>query len=292
MKALPIPRRSKTRYIKTYMIRISNHLHCYRCRKRWSLHKLHCMNRKNQYSLNKKRVINSPRSSIMIEDMINLNSSLRPHSNSRKPLLITTFPNGCSASPRIHILEKTRFGRFLISKRKYKLKFFHYERFVQNDMKNHHAQNKENMVGSSNQRDVNEIDNLNKNDVVTLNDGMNFETVKITKKDDYNCAHIVHLIKNEVRKNADFKVVFNDRNTIETRNLSSNVESIRFGKHVLDLTQFESLRGDHVDLGEQNHQTFRLKPIKLKESIRLCQYESPTDGIIWHSHIIRCEINE
>ncbi|CCH59210.1 hypothetical protein TBLA_0B03710 [Henningerozyma blattae CBS 6284] len=255
MKAAPIPRKSKSRWVTMKLVKIGNVLHCYPCRKRWSLHKLHCKNRtltfksiKNKRKNTNKTAITttindlySPTISLRGEDMLDIETSLRPASRNRKPLLITTFPDGCSASPRIHILQKTRFGRYVVSKRRYKLKYFNSESFTERIVKvKPKPKKQENLIHIEDNQNHNQ--NEENPTVLTIE-----PLVQVPKNDQnpsYTCAQTIHLIKNEISKNSDFRVIFHDKNVIKTLNLPSNIENIEFGgpSQSIRLSDFGSLR--------------------------------------------------
>lgn len=117
MRAPPPPRRSRSRFAALCVVRLRQFLSGHRLKKRWHLHKLHKFERKGLICL-------SPESGLRAEDMMNIPSALQPKKVRQRPLLIAAFPKGCSRSPRVRVLQRNRLSRLMISKRKYKLKYF------------------------------------------------------------------------------------------------------------------------------------------------------------------------
>ncbi|QLG70692.1 hypothetical protein HG535_0A06340 [Zygotorulaspora mrakii] len=117
MRAPPPPRRSRVRFFTVYVSRLRQFCTLYKIKKRWKLHKLHTVERRGY-------TIVSPLSAIRADDMVNLPTGLQNKSHKKKPLLIASFPRGCSRSPRVKLLQRNRLSKIFLSRRKYNLKYF------------------------------------------------------------------------------------------------------------------------------------------------------------------------
>lgn len=195
MRAPPPPRKSRSRFITVCILRLRQLCTGYKLKKRWHLHKLHKLQRRGNY-------VASPISGIRTDDMLNLPTGMQNKSCKQKPLLIAAFPKGCSRSPRVRLLQRNRLSKVLISKRKYKLKYFDAHAFGE-----------------------------------TANSGI-IKEGRVT----HRCAHTVGSIKKVTSKNADIKIIFHDRNVIKSLNLPAASQYNPQSPELLEFAPQQSIR--------------------------------------------------
>ncbi|AMD21157.1 HEL123Wp [Eremothecium sinecaudum] len=126
MRAPPQPRRSRHRYVSQVLQVVQDAVTLQKARERWHIHRLHKVNRAN--CRNGKPGTTSRREnsdlSIRLTDIANQPSGVDLQKKRRMPLLIASFPRGCGRSPRFNALEKNKWCKAMITRRKYKLKSF------------------------------------------------------------------------------------------------------------------------------------------------------------------------
>lgn len=181
MRAPPPPRISKSNRWLLTVTYIKNLFHCHRLRRKWNLHQLKKKSKKSPYTNN----AISPISGIRVEDMMNLPTNLLPHSSKSKPLLIATFPRGCSRSPHLKYLEKNSFTTRTLTKRKYKTEYLNNSRIK---------------VG-----------------VDRVNVGTQYDP-------SLKCVKTVRSIRENTKKYADVRLIFHDINTIRISQLKNNTD--------------------------------------------------------------------
>ncbi|CCC69110.1 hypothetical protein NCAS_0C01200 [Naumovozyma castellii] len=115
MRAQPPPRKSNWSLIVNTVIKIRRFYSCHRLRKRWNIHQIHRV----QY---KRFIARSPTLEFRSEDMFNIPTNMIPKDTKKKPLMIASFPEGCSNSPQLNVLQRNEKSRLFLSRRRYKLK--------------------------------------------------------------------------------------------------------------------------------------------------------------------------
>ncbi|SCU82563.1 LADA_0C06326g1_1 [Lachancea dasiensis] len=123
MRAVPTPRKSRTRFLRRKFGQMYQIVSFRKVRKKHNLHHLHQLHRRNTRTSRQKRAnfknITTP---LVIDDYVDLDSGPESPTAKRKPLLIASFPNGYGRSPRVKILQKNILSRFWISRRRYRLR--------------------------------------------------------------------------------------------------------------------------------------------------------------------------
>lgn len=118
MRAPPRPRRSKSNVLPLLYARLKDKCHFNHIKRRWNLHKLHKLQFKE---INNNTL--TPLTGARVEDMFNVPTNILPSSAKHKPLLIASFPEGCSKSPKIEVLQRSKWARLFLTRKKYKLKY-------------------------------------------------------------------------------------------------------------------------------------------------------------------------
>ncbi|SCV05841.1 LANO_0H16358g1_1 [Lachancea nothofagi CBS 11611] len=123
MRAVPTPRKSKSRFVRRKAGQLYQVVSCRKIRRKYNLHHLHQLHRKNtRYSRQQQEHLNALTTPLTLEDFINLSSGPESPTAKHKPLLIASFPNGCARSPRVKLLQKNIFSKLRISRRRYRLR--------------------------------------------------------------------------------------------------------------------------------------------------------------------------
>lgn len=162
MRAPPPIRKNRRNWIPLTFIKIKSKFSMKKCKRRWQLHKLHktqyrqfkdkkyikhCKKNKQKGSKNGDLTTSNDDSNVKkihndyelltgvrIEDTFNLESQYLPESQTIKPLLVTSFRNGCSNSPNVTILQRNKLSKLKLSKRQYSLKSYN----LKNSMRINH----------------------------------------------------------------------------------------------------------------------------------------------------------
>lgn len=211
MRAPPPLRNSRAKHLSICFLRLQNLWSCRKIKRRWHLHKLH--RAKGNIDFATANLTLDTR----VEDMINIPTAFEPISAREKPLMIASFPSGCSDSPNVRILQKAKLSRLFLSKRKYRLR--HYDN---------------NVVW----------DQYKKNSIMENKDQ------PFTTEKSHNCAETVNSIKKFASKDADVKVIFHGKNIIKQQNVlyrrnneNKGPEFIEFGPALsIRLNDYESLK--------------------------------------------------
>lgn len=140
--------------------------------------------------------------------MMNIPTHLLPSSSKSKPLLIATFPRGCSHSPHLKLLEKNNFTTRTITGRKYKTEYLNNSRIKCTS---------------------NKVKILSKHDP------------------SLKCVKTVRSIRGTTKKYADVRLIFHDKNVIKVSNIT-NTKNITptvlefDGTNVIELKNYENFR--------------------------------------------------
>ncbi|SMN22110.1 similar to Saccharomyces cerevisiae YOR255W OSW1 Protein involved in sporulation [Maudiozyma saulgeensis] len=209
MRAPPPPRVSKSNFWILAATYIKNIFNCHRLKKRWNLHQLKKKTKQAPYNISQDI---SPISGIRVEDMMNIPTHLLPSSSKSKPLLIATFPRGCSRSPHLKLLEKNSFTTRTITRKKYKTEYLNNSRVKYTS---------------------NKVKILSKHDP------------------SLKCIKTVRSIKGTTKKYADIKLIFHDKNVIKVSNIkNTNTVTptvLEFdGANVIVLKNYKNLRNSTV----------------------------------------------
>lgn len=124
MRAPPNPRKSRLRVIRRALHNAHNVLTIRKMRRKWNLHHLHKIHRRNILSSKDEKITHSMNTPLILEDVMERNSSNHSPAGKNKPLLIASFPHGCARSPRVRLLQRNTLSRFFVSRRRYKLRKF------------------------------------------------------------------------------------------------------------------------------------------------------------------------
>ncbi|SCV02523.1 LAME_0H02366g1_1 [Lachancea meyersii CBS 8951] len=123
MRAVPVPRKSRTRFVRRKTGQIYQIVSFRKIRRKYNLHHIHRLHRKNTRSVRHKQFDgNKLMTPLVIDDYVNMRSGLESPTAKNKPLLIASFPNGYSRSPRVKVLQKNKLYRLWISRRRYRLR--------------------------------------------------------------------------------------------------------------------------------------------------------------------------
>lgn len=123
MRAVPVPRKSKVRFVRRKAGQVYQIVSLRRIKRKYNLHRLHKIHRRNTRTKRQKGAQPSSSTTPLIsDDFLGLSSGLESPAAKNKPLLIASFPHGCDRSPRVRVLQKNLLSRFWISKRKYRLR--------------------------------------------------------------------------------------------------------------------------------------------------------------------------
>ncbi|EDO17133.1 hypothetical protein Kpol_1072p3 [Vanderwaltozyma polyspora DSM 70294] len=217
MRAPPPLRNSKSKALSIAIIKVRQLYSCTRLKRRWHVYKLH----KLKKGIADNNLINSgqdisPVSSPHAENMINIPSGLDSKANFKKPLLIASFPEGCSNSPKMHVLRRNSLSRLLLSRRRYKLKHYYNETMVK---------------GTTGDEPIRMVQN------------------NCNHLNEFQCASNVASIRKIASEDADIKVVFHGRNIIKQLNIpikekrtEKSPEFLEFGPSLsLRIKDFPSL---------------------------------------------------
>ncbi|CCE63984.1 hypothetical protein TPHA_0G01470 [Tetrapisispora phaffii CBS 4417] len=136
MRVPPPPRRSRSRKVLFYVRKVKRICFYRFSKKKSNERKLKSTKTWSKYLKHKFVNVRTPLTSVRIEDMVNLPSATQVRSAKSKPLLITTFYDGCENRPDVTMLQRTRLSRLHLSKRKFRLSHFdNLETYLNNDNK-------------------------------------------------------------------------------------------------------------------------------------------------------------
>ncbi|CUS20372.1 LAQU0S01e05138g1_1 [Lachancea quebecensis] len=125
MRAPPAPRKSRARFVRRKAGQAYQVLSLRRLKRKYNLHRLHKIHRSNIRGGNPRGLPPYKCETLSLSDeLLHITSNSVSPAAKHKPLLIASFPNGCSRSPRVKILQKNMLSRFWISKRRFKLRRF------------------------------------------------------------------------------------------------------------------------------------------------------------------------
>ncbi|SCU95788.1 LAMI_0F03796g1_1 [Lachancea mirantina] len=124
MRVAPPPRKSRVRRLRRLASGAHRIATLKRVRRYWNLHKVHKINRRNKRKRGISRERFAGNTPLNSGDFLDLGSFADSANADHKPLIITSYPNGCGRSPRVKILQRNSFHKSLISKRRYKLRKF------------------------------------------------------------------------------------------------------------------------------------------------------------------------
>ncbi|SCU79716.1 LAFA_0B05160g1_1 [Lachancea sp. 'fantastica'] len=122
MRAVPVPRKSRARFLRRKAGRLYQVVSFRKVRRKLNLHQIHQLHRRNAKNFRRKRFdAGKLMTPIVAGDGVNLWSGIESPAAKSKPLLIASFPNGYSRSPRVKVLQKNRLSRSWVSRRRYRL---------------------------------------------------------------------------------------------------------------------------------------------------------------------------
>ncbi|CEP60158.1 Osw1p LALA0_S01e04324g [Lachancea lanzarotensis] len=123
MRAIPVPRKSRARFLRRKAGRLYQVMSFRKVRRKFNLHQIHQLHRKNAKKFRRKPFdAGKLMTPIVAGDGVNLWSGIESPAAKSKPLLIASFPNGYNRSPRVKVLQKNRLSKLWISRRRYRLR--------------------------------------------------------------------------------------------------------------------------------------------------------------------------